>query len=115
MQVTIEIPDELAGQFQGEERRLAEVIQRGLAQPLSSDSALAEEIIGFLGGGPGPQQIIGFRPSPQSVRRADELLERNRHGSLSSSERAEINEICAWNRLFALIKAEARLRLQAAS
>ena len=46
--------------------------------------------------------------------RASELLEKNREGTLSPRERAEIDEICAWNRLFALIKAQARLHLQGA-
>jgi len=42
------------------------------------------------------------------------LLEKNRASALSPEERAEIEEICAWNRLFAVIKARARLHLQAA-
>ena len=74
MQLTIEIPDELARQLEPERERIAEVIQRGLAQLNSSDSAIAQEVIEFLGRGPGPREIIGFRPSADSIRRADELL-----------------------------------------
>ena len=114
MQVTIEIPDELARQLKGEREEIAQLIQRGLAQPLSSESALAEEVIQFFGHGPGADEIIAFRPSAESVHRASELLEKNREGTLSPRERAEIDEICAWNRLFALIKAQARLHLQGA-
>jgi hypothetical protein len=114
MQLTIEIPDELARQLELERERIAEVIQRGLAQPISNDSAVAQEVIQFLGRGPGPSEIIAFRPSADSVRRAEELLEKNRESRLTAQERAEIEEICAWNRLFALIKAQARFNLEAA-
>jgi hypothetical protein len=115
VQLTIEIPDDLAKELGPEREHIAEVIRRGLAQPISAATALAEEVIEFLGRGPGPQEIIGFRPSQESVRRAAELLEKNRESTLTPDERAEIEEICAWNRVFALIKAQARLHLQAAS
>ena len=115
VQVTIEIPDELASQLGGEREQIAEAIRRGLAQPLCSESALAEEVIQFLGHGPDAEEIISFRPSAESVQRAEHLLKKNREGTLSPGERAEIGEICAWNRLFALIKAQARLHLQGAS
>jgi len=114
VQLTIEIPDELARQLSGKGKDVAELIQRGLTQSLSDESVLAEEVIQFLGRGPGAEEIIGFRPSPESVSRAEELLEKNRGGGLSARERMEIDEICAWNRLFALIKAQARLHLQGA-
>ena|SRR5437588_8511394 len=112
--MTINIPDELANRLKDQPAEIAELIQRGLAQPLSSETALADEVIKFLGHGPGAEEIIAFHPSPESVERTAELLERNRNGSISSGERAEIEEICAWNRLFALIKAQARLHLQGA-
>jgi len=110
--VTIDIPDELARTFEGKREEIAELIQRGLAQPLSSDTVLAEEVIKFLGNGPGAEEIIAFRPSAESLARTTELLEKNQEGALSPVERAEIDEICAWNRLFALIKAQARLHLR---
>ena len=65
MQLTIEIPDELARQLETERARIADVIQRGLAQAISNDSAVAQEVIEFLGRGPGPDEIIAFRPSKE--------------------------------------------------
>ena|SRR2546426_86186 len=114
MQLTIEIPDELAKQLGPEREHIAEVLQRGLAQPITTESALAQEVIEFLGRGPGTQEIIAFRPSEESAQRASELLEKNRESTLTPEERAEIDEICAWNRVFALIKAQARLHREAA-
>jgi hypothetical protein len=111
VQVTIEIPDELAKALKADADEIAKLIKRGLAQPLTSDTALAEEVIQFLGQGPSPEKIIAFRPSAESMDRAGALLEKNREGNLSPGERSEIDEICAWNRFFALIKAQARLHL----
>ncbi|MBI2925630.1 MAG: hypothetical protein HYY24_07995 [Verrucomicrobia bacterium] len=115
MQVTVEIPERVAQELESARVGLSEIIQRGLAQPISTESALAQELIEFLGGGPGPREILAFRPCQDSVQRASELLDRNRDGTLTPDERAELDEIAAWNRVFALIKAQARLHLQAPS
>src|SRR5688572_845520 len=114
MQLTIEIPDELAGQLQREQGHIAELIQRGLTQPITADSALAQEVIQFLGRGPAPDEIIAFRPSADSIKRTGELLDKNQESALTPEELSEIEEICAWNRVFSLIKAQARLHLNAA-
>ena len=114
MQVTIDIPDDLASRLRDEGKEIAEIIRRGLTPRLSNQNALAEDVIRFLGNGPDAQTIVAFRPSEESLHRANELLEKNDEGTLSPEERVEIDEICAWNRLFALIKAEARLHLQTA-
>src|SRR5688572_29558820 len=115
MQLTIEIPEGLAKQLESANVSLTEVIQRGLGQPISTQSALAQEVIEFLGKGPGAREIMAFRPSQDSTTRASALLDKNRYGTLSVEERAELEEIAAWNRLFALIKAQARLNLQTAA
>lgn len=115
MQLTVDIPDRVVQHLESARVSLTEVIQRGLAQPISTESALAQEGIEFLGRGPGPSEIIAFRPSGDSTQRASELLDKNREGTLTADKREELDEICAWNRLFALIKVQARLHLQAAS
>jgi hypothetical protein len=105
----------MAHQLESAQVSLAEVIQRGLAQPISTESALAQEVIEFLGRGPEPREIIAFHPCADSVQRATELLEKNRAGTLTPEERAELDEVAAWNRVFALIKAQARLHLPGTS
>jgi hypothetical protein len=67
VQVTIDIPDDLAKQLKGEQEQIVELIQRGLAQPLSNETALAEEVIQFLGHGPDAAEIIRFKPSAASA------------------------------------------------
>ena len=108
MQLTIEIPDDLAQRLQPERARLAEILERGLRQMRSESSLLAQEVVNFLARGPQPEEIVAFRPSETSVARARELLERNRAGALTPDEQAELDEMAALNQFFALIRAQAR-------
>ena len=53
MQMTIDIPDELARQLEPERKRLAEIIRRGLSELGMIEGgvgncALAEEVLAFL-------------------------------------------------------------------
>jgi len=115
MQLTIEIPDRVARQLESAHVDLTEIIRRGLEQPIASESALAQEVIDFLARGPEPREIIAFHPSRDSVERASALLEKNREGTLTADERAELDEIASWNRIFGLIKIQARLHSKAES
>ncbi|MCW5551528.1 MAG: hypothetical protein KIS67_05100 [Verrucomicrobiae bacterium] len=114
MQVTIDIPDDLAARLDPRRENLLALIQRGLRQQWSETSALAQEVVEFLSRGPRPGEILAFRPSDRSVQRAGELLEKNRAGSLTPEEQAELDETAALNHLFSLIKAHARQHLPAA-
>ena len=107
MQMTIEIPDELARKLKPEIERLDEVIARGLHKPWSEASGLRREVISFLGRGPKPEAILAFRPSEATVERSRELLRRNQEGALSAMEEAELDEMAELDRLVSLIKAEA--------
>jgi len=118
MQMTIEIPDELARQLEPERERLAEIIRRGLGELGMlerglGNCALAEEVLAFLARGPQPEEIVAFRPSEKSVERIRDLLEKNREGRLNAEEEAEMDYIQSLNHLFSLVKAHARRRLQA--
>lgn len=115
VQVTIEIPDQLAARLRPERASLAEIIERGLRQLGAESSALGEEVIAFLARGPHPQEIVSFHPSDASVRRARELLDKNREGSLSPEEQSELDEMSRLNQLFSLIKARARRHLAAST
>src|SRR5215472_14857325 len=98
MRVTIEIPDELARQLDLEGQDLAQIIERGLREPASA--GLAHEVAEFLARGPQPREIIAFRPSDASAQRVGVLLDKNREGSLTTDEKAELDEIMEWNRVF---------------
>jgi hypothetical protein len=105
MQVTIEVPDELAHQFGPDRQRIEEAIARLV--PRASDSAALEELIDFLARGPQIDEIVKFRASEKSAQRVRTLLDKNREGTLTDAERAELDAMEFLNHLFALIKARA--------
>ena len=115
MQVTIEIPDELARLLGPERQHLADIIRRGMRSPSSVGRSVVEEVFDFLSGRPSPEQVVGFRPSEKSVERLRELLDKNRDGSLTVEEETELDTLQSLNHFFALLKLQARQQLQAVS
>ncbi len=120
MQMTIEIPEELARKLEPERKRLPEIIRRGLSELGMIEGgvgncALAEEVLGFLARGPQSEEIVAFRPSERSVQRIRVLLGKNREGALTAEEKMEMDHIQSLNHLFSLIKVHARQYLRTAS
>jgi hypothetical protein len=108
MQVTIDLPDQVARRLEGQKGRLAEIIDRGLQQRGDGTSSHWHEVIEFLASGPRPDEIIAFRPSEATVERSRELLFKNRESQLSEVEETELDEIEQANNIMMLLKAEAR-------
>ena len=115
MQVTIDIPEDLAQRLEPEREHLRDIIERGLRQRGSEKSGLSREVVAFLARGPQPREIVGFRPSAKFLQRASALLEKNRERNLTAAEEAELDELANLDHLVSLIKAEARLHLQQAA
>src|SRR5437868_5396323 len=95
MQVTIDIPEELARKLEAERSHVADIIALGLnefqwIEHEVDHCPFAEEIVALLAGRPAPEDIIAFRPTEASVARGRELLEKNRENSLSRDERHEL-------------------------
>ncbi|MCW5553965.1 MAG: hypothetical protein KIS67_17645 [Verrucomicrobiae bacterium] len=115
MQLTIEIPDQLARQLETERDHLAEIIARGLRRTWSASSALRREVVSFLARRPSGEEILAFRPSEHATARAQELLRRNQDGSLTPAEEAELDEMCEVDRFVTLIKTEVQALRSAAA
>src|SRR4051794_19753364 len=115
MQLTIDIPDELAQRLRSEENRMASIIARGLRSETEGNSPLRREVIGFLARGPSPEKIISFRPSDALVERARELRWRNQEGTITPEEEAEMQEFADVDSWVSLLKAEARLHVSNAA
>jgi hypothetical protein len=108
MQVTVEVPDQLANRLPRNQNELAEILENGLRiRDWVGVSTVANEVINFLARGPKPEAIVAFHPSSNAAARTHELLERNRSGSLSPSERAELDEMALLDQLMTLVKARA--------
>ena len=77
-----------------------------MIEPAPSDSIL-EEVRAFLVSSPTHQQIIDFHASDAAQLRLRYLIDTNRQGTRSTSERAELDEASAMNRFVTLLKAKA--------
>ena len=75
---------------------------------------LKHVVTDFLGSAPSLEQIAAYRLPADLQERAHALLEKNRAGSLSDAERAEMEEFRQLDHLLTLIKAKAKLKLKAA-
>src|SRR5437667_2598201 len=106
MQVTIDLPDQLARRLEAQRARLEDIIERGLQQQRDGTSPHWREVIEFLASGPRPEEIAEFRPSAAHVDRSRELLYKNRESHLTEAEEAELNQMEHINHLRTHVKAE---------
>jgi hypothetical protein len=67
-----------------------------------------EEVIDFIAAGTTPQNVIAFRPSDAAQERLEELISREKEGSLSSEEKFELDHYLQLEHLMRLAKARAR-------
>jgi hypothetical protein len=104
VQVTIELPENLADRVKAESQRLAELLARALRPKPLEMSALRREVLSFLARGPKPAEIVAFRASEAAAERMRELLQRNRDGALTPADEAEMDEIEEIDSLVSLLK-----------
>lgn len=72
-------------------------------------SSIQDDVMAFLLTSPAPEQIIAFHASEEAQERLRYLLDVNRNGILSDSERLELDEAMYTNRFFMRLKAKARI------
>jgi len=72
-----------------------------------------EVVTDFLGSAPTLAEIIAYRLPDDLQARVHRLLEKNREGSLTAEERAEMEEFRQLDHLLTLVKAKAHLKLKA--
>jgi hypothetical protein len=89
MQVTFDLPDEVASQLRPFGDKLPQILKLGLQefQAIDQDgfSGMAE-VLEFLAGLPTAEEIIALRPSESLQSRISALLEKNRMEGLTSEE-----------------------------
>jgi hypothetical protein len=82
---------------------------------IAPEKTVKDVVTDFLSSAPTLNEIAAYRLPEELQERAHELLEKNRIGSLSDEERAEMEEFRQIDHLLTLVKAKARLRLKAQS
>ena len=119
-ELTIQIPDELAERLEPLRNRLPELLSQLVSTSSSSSASLAiastelqqlpqayVEVLDFLVTCPTSQDIIAFKVSPEAQNRLRSLLDKNREGSLTESEVAELDAYEQLEHLMILMKARA--------
>lgn len=119
-ELTIQIPDELAHRLEPLRSRLPGLLSQLLdsASPAATPLAISTtnlqeipqaylEVLDFLVTCPTPQDIVSFKVSPAAQERLRSLLDKNREGTLTDSEVAELDVYEQLEHLMILMKARA--------
>jgi hypothetical protein len=110
LEITIQVPDEMADRLQRYRERLPEVLERGLRDVMAEDvRPFGDEnvVLEVLANQPSPQQILGLQPSSEMQARVSMLLDKSKEGGLSSQEEAELERYLVVEHLVRLAKAHA--------
>jgi hypothetical protein len=105
-ELTIQVPDELAQRLEPFRDRLPELLTRivetvlpstspadllpSVANPTDAPVAYAE-VLDFLITRPTPEEIVAFKVSAEAQERLRTLLDKNREGTLTEIEAAELD------------------------
>lgn len=119
-QLTIQVPDELAQRLEPLQSRLPELFwllldiggEQKKEQPKLNTQTVEipevyQEVLDFLIKRPTPEEIITFQVSARAQIHLQELLEKNRSGSLSQMELAQLDVYEQLEHLMILLKARA--------
>ena len=116
--ITLEVPDELAGQLASLGGRLPDLlanvlrakptVKNGQANGTGANVPLYREITDFLATSPAPEQLIAFQISHPAQARLEDLLDKNREEDLTVDETAELDAYLQARDLMILLKANAQ-------
>jgi hypothetical protein len=72
-----------------------------------------DQFLEYLAAKVSPEDILNFHASAKEQARLEELTEKNKSDTLTLSERNELDEMLAFNRLMTLLKTRAYAALRA--
>ena len=75
---------------------------------MSAISPVYLDIIDFIAAGTTPKAVADFRPSPEAQQRLAALIERQKAGSLSPEEKAELDHFMGLEHILRMARARAR-------
>ncbi len=89
MQLTIDLPDNLAASVRANRQNLDRIFEAGL-RDLQADSSTGyhglADVLRFLASLPSPAEILELRPSIELSARISEVLEKNKNNALSEAD-----------------------------
>jgi hypothetical protein len=117
MEITLNVPDELATRLRSVEDQLPRILELGLRE-LSATAQLgfkgAAAVIELLAGLPTPEEILALRPSEELQKRVSTLLEKNRTVGLGPAEEQEWAQYEYLEHVVRMVKAKAVLKQKTA-
>lgn len=114
MEVTLNIPDELAMRLDSLQDKLPQILELGLRELNASSQhgfSGAAQVFEFLAQLPTPEEILALRPSEELRIQIDALLEKNRNTGLTPEEEQKWQHYEYLEHLVRITKVKALLKL----
>jgi hypothetical protein len=92
-EITVQVPDELAGRLERMKAWLPTVIELGLAGFRTRAIQTASEVVSFLAQGPSAGDVAQYHVSDRAQARVQRLLSLQAGGQLSLDEQEELDEL----------------------
>jgi hypothetical protein len=116
MQISVEVPDDLAVRLSSLQDRIPQILELGLrewnADAQSGFAGLAQ-VLEFLANLPSPEEILALKPSPLLNQQIEELLKKNRTIGLTAEEERLWQQYEYVEHLVRVAKAKALVKLSA--
>jgi len=115
MEITINVPDDLATRLHAINDQVQEILELGLRELNATGQQGfkgAADVLETLAGLPTPEEILALRPSKVLEKRLRELLEKNRRESLTPAEEREWEQYQYLEHLVRMAKARAQGRMK---
>ena len=114
-EITLNLPDELVLRINGLEKQLPEIFELGIRELNVLNQTGFKgfaEVLEFLASLPNPEEIIQLRPHPSLQNQIDNLLEKNRNGTLTANEKKIWQQYQYLEHLVRIAKAKAHQKMQ---
>lgn len=116
MQISVEVPDDLAVRLSSLQDQIPQILELGLrewnADAQSGFAGLAQ-VLEFLANLPSPEEILALKPSPLLNQQIEGLLEKNRTIGLTAEEEHLWQQYEYVEHLVRVAKAKALVKLSA--
>jgi hypothetical protein len=115
MEITLDLPENLAAELHLAEEQLPKILELGLREWNASGSAEFEgvsDVLEVLAGLPEPEEIPALKPSEKFQIRISSLLDKNRAEGLSTTEEREWQAYQFIEHLIRIAKTKAHLKLK---
>ena len=105
IQMTFQIPDELAERIEPLGKWLPTIIELSLVGFKTMATATASQVIEFLATNPTPDAVLNYHVSDEAQQRLQRLLTLNQAGMISEAEQLELDELQQLEHVLIMLKA----------